>query len=95
MEEGKQVLENLPPGREKDKLERKLKELEKNWNELAERIDGRKEISEEIEPSTEQYYNTCQDFTGWLDDAEKRLKDTEKLPCDAETLQQTYDMLEV
>ena len=89
------MLDNLKPGREKDKLERKLQELEECWNELAERLENRQEKLDEIEPDSERYYNTCQDFTVWLDDADKRLKDIEKLPCDAEELQHVHDLLEV
>lgn len=95
MEEGKNFLDNMKPGREKDKLERNLEVLEERWKKLAERLEDRQEKLEEIEPNSEQYYNSCQGFTVWLDDAEKRLKDMEKLPCDAEELQQAHYLLEV
>lgn len=95
MEKGKAVLDNMKPGREKDNLEQKLKDLDARWNDLSERISQRGDKLQEIEPSASKYSNSSEPFTNWLSESEERLKECEKIPEDEESATQQLEILEV
>lgn len=94
-EEGKQVLDGLKPGREKDKLERKLQELETSWDELTSKVKDREEKLQEVEPTAQQHHNTAEVFTAWLTEAEQRLEQCEEMPSDEEELIRQMEVVEV
>ena len=85
----------MKPGREKDKLEQRLKDLDTRWNELSDKIKERSEKLQEVEPSASKYLDCSEPFTTWLSESEERLKDCEKIPEDEESAAQQLELLEV
>lgn len=85
----------MKPGREKDKLEERLKDLDTRWNELSDKIKERSEKLQEVEPSASKYLDCSEPFTTWLSESEERLKDCEKIPEDEESAAQQLELLEV
>lgn len=89
------MLETMKPGREKEKLEQMLKDLDTRWKELSDKINERSEKLEEVEPSANKYVHCSEPFTHWLSESEERLKDCDKIPEDEESAAQQLELLEV
>ena len=94
-EEGKKALDSLEPGRDKDKLEKKLQELESSWDELTAKVNEREQKLKAVEPTARQHDSTAEVFASWLDDAEKRLERCEGMPRDEEELAHQMELVEV
>ena len=95
MQKGEAVLGTMKPGREKEKLEQRLQDLDTRWNELSNKINERSEKLEEVEPSASRYVHCSEPFTNWLLESEERLKNCEKIPEDEESATQQLELLEV
>lgn len=95
MQKGEEVLKTMKPGGEKEKLEQKLKDLDRRWNELSDKINKRSTKLLEVEPSASKYVHCSEPFTNWLSESEDKLKDCEKIPEDEESAAQQLELLEV
>ena len=77
---GQDRVDDLEPGKERDALEQKLDDAEKQWNDVKTKSEKKTKDIERLHPRSKKYKDDSVTFSVWLEKAEKKKDDIEKQP---------------
>ena len=77
---GQDRIDDSEPGTERDALEQKLDDAEKQWNDVKTRSEKKTKDIERLHPRSKKYKDDSVSFSVWLEKAEKKKDDIEKQP---------------
>lgn len=77
-----EVLQATEPGKERDRVEQKMVQIQSRWDNVQKNASDRKALLDQIEPVAHEYGETLQNFLSWLVTAEKNTALLKYVPCD-------------
>lgn len=88
-----EVLQATEPGKERDRVEQKMTQIQNRWDKVQKNATNRKALLDQIEPAAQQYGESLQNFLSWLVTAERNTALLKYVPCDRKGPQKYEELL--
>lgn len=87
------VLQATKPGKERDRVEQKMAQIQSRWDNVQKNATDRKTLLDQIDPVAQEYGESLQNFLSWLVTAEKNTALLKYVPCDRKGPQKYEELL--
>lgn len=87
------VLQATKPGKERDRVEQKMAQIQSRWDNVQKNATDRKTLLDQIDPVAQEYGESLQNFLSWLITAEKNTALLKYVPCDRKGPQKYQELL--
>lgn len=88
-----EVLQTTEPGKERDRVEQKMTQIQNRWDKVQKNATDRKALLDQIEPAAQEYGESLQNFLSWLVTAERNTALLKYVPCDRKGPQKYEELL--
>lgn len=88
-----EVLQATEPGKERDRVEQKMTQIQNRWDKVQKNATDRKALLDQIEPAAQEYGESLQNFLSWLVTAERNTALLKYVPCDRKGPQKYEELL--
>lgn len=88
-----EVLQATEPGKERDRVEQKMGQIQNRWDKVQKNATDRKALLGQIEPVAQEYGEDLQNFLSWLVTAERNTGLLKYVPCDRKGPQKYEEFL--